>query len=84
MAPGPRSESVVSAGVEHARQGRFLALVTLNSSTLTWAWLRNTHGSPVRSAMFHGVRSTDGSRWWLYSEWYCMTGAKQAAAAERT
>src|SRR5713226_4382764 len=32
--------------------------------------------------MFHGVRSRKGTRW-LCSEWYCMIGAKQAAAAER-
>ena len=33
--------------------------------------------------MFHGVRSRLGIRWWLNSEWYCMIGQKQAAAAPR-
>ena len=42
-----------------------------------------TRSSPVRSAMFHGVRSREGVRWWLNSEWYCMIGTKAAVAAER-
>ena len=33
--------------------------------------------------MFHGVRSRDGVRWWLNSEWYCMIGTNVAAAVAR-
>src|SRR3982074_2722028 len=41
-----------------------------------------TRASPVRSAMFQGVRSRFVGRWWLNSEWYCMIGQKHAIAAD--
>ena len=33
--------------------------------------------------MFHGVRSRNGRRWWLNSEWYCMIGTNTLAAIAR-
>src|SRR5690606_23850618 len=32
---------------------------------------------------FQGVRSFEGLRWALYSEWYCITGQNAAIAAAR-